>query len=452
MADTVAFMVMPFGEKPTGKSGERVPVAVDFDRLWYRVHKPVLEDMGYQAVRADADVGAFVIAEMIQRLAVADLVIADISLANANVYYEVGVRQAAKERGCVLVAAEWADPVFDLKQMRRLQYPLADGAVGKRATERAKKVLRAGLVPLVEGRSPVFEAVPEYPKVDPSKLTVFQDLVDTLWSFDAEVQAVRETPGKKAREERTRQVRASHGGKPVVREAAVLAMLRLVRDNLDWSDVVDYVDSLPDQLRRSPLVMEQRLLAVAKEKEKGDPAGAAAALKQLIRDVGPTSERWGLLGGRYKQLRDKATTKAERQRYLDLAIEAYEEGMRLDLNDFYPTSNLPRLYRSRGRDGDEQKAVIAAMVTLAACQRIIDLRTDNEWTRNTLLGAAFDSGDVAEARRLLPDIRKEGAVTWQLRSTLSDLRVSLDLQQDPEVKRGLGEILEELRELAEESD
>jgi hypothetical protein len=448
MADTVAFMVMPFENKPTGKSGKRVPDAVDFDKLWYQVHKPVLEELGYQAVRADADVGAFVIAEMIQRLAVADLVLADISLANANVYYEVGVRQAAKERGCVLVAAEWADPVFDLKQMRRLQYPLADGAVGKRAAERAKKVLRAGLVPLVEGRSPVFEAVPEYPKVDPSKLPVFQDLVDTLSSFDAEVEAVRETPGQKAREERTRQLQTSHGGKPVVRETAVLALLRLVRDNLDWPDVVAYVDSLPDRLQRHPLVMEQRLLALSKQKEKGDPAGAAAALKKLIRDVGPTSERWGLLGGRYKQLRDAATTKAERVRYLDLAIEAYEEGMRLDLNDFYPTSNLPRLYRSRGRDGDEQKAVVAAMVTVAACQRSIDLRTDNEWTRQTLLGAAFDSGDVEEARTLLPDIQKEGAVAWQLKSTLKDLETSLKLQQDPEVKRGLGEILEELRELA----
>jgi hypothetical protein len=125
--------------------------------------------------------------------------------------------------------------------------------------------------------------------------------------------------------------------------------------------------------------------------------------------------------------------------------------MRLDLNDFYPTSNLARLYRSRGQDGDELKAVVAAMVTSAACQRSIDLRTDNEWTRNTLLGAAFDSGDVEKARALLPDIRKEGAVAWQLESTLKDLAVSLDLQHDPEVKRGLGEILEELREMVEGS-
>ena len=98
--------------------------------------------------------------------------------------------------------------------------------------------------------------------------------------------------------------------------------------------------------------------------------------------------------------------------------------MCLDHNDFYPTFNLPRLYRSRGRDGDERKAVLAAMVTSAARQRSLDLRTDNEWTQKTLLGAAFDSGAVESARALLARIRKE-AVAWQLESTLTDLVVSL---------------------------
>jgi hypothetical protein len=33
MADTVAFMVMPFGNKPTGMAGKQVPDVVDFDKL-----------------------------------------------------------------------------------------------------------------------------------------------------------------------------------------------------------------------------------------------------------------------------------------------------------------------------------------------------------------------------------------------------------------------------------
>jgi hypothetical protein len=133
-------------------------------------------------------------------------------------------------------------------------------------------VLRRDLLPLVDGRSPVFEAVPDYPKVDPTKLSIFQDLVDTLSSFDAEVEAVRETPGKNARRERTRQLQASHGGNAVFREAAVFALLRLVRDNLDWPDVVSYVDSLPERLQRNPLVMEQRLLALARQRKGIPPA------------------------------------------------------------------------------------------------------------------------------------------------------------------------------------
>ena len=141
----------------------------------------------------------------------------------------MGVRQAAKELGCVLVAADWADPVFDLKQLRRLQYPLADGAIGEEAAEQARRCCgRSGSAG--GGPLPVFDAVPGYPNdIDASKMPVFQDLVDTLSSFDAEVEAVRETPGREARGQRTRQPQASHGGKSVVRESAVLALLRLVR-------------------------------------------------------------------------------------------------------------------------------------------------------------------------------------------------------------------------------
>ena len=109
MPDPIAFMVMPFGCKLTGRSEADVPAEVDFDLLWFRVYRPVLQDLGYQPVRADADVGSLIITEMIQRLVLGDIVVADLTLPNANVYYEVGVRHAARETGCVLTAADSAD-------------------------------------------------------------------------------------------------------------------------------------------------------------------------------------------------------------------------------------------------------------------------------------------------------------------------------------------------------
>jgi hypothetical protein len=237
---------------------------------------------------------------------------------------------------------------------------------------------------------------------------------------------------------------ASHGDKPVVRESAVLELLRVVRDNLNWPDVVAYVDRLPPRLQRHPLVIEQRLLAQAKQ---GDPAGAVGALTRLIKRLGATSERQGLLGGRYKQLMRQAEDDAERQRFLDLAIDAYAYGMTLDLNDYYPTSNLPRLYRQRGRDGDEERAVHAITVTVAACSRSVALGNDDVWTRATLLGAAFDTGDVEEARKLFAILRKEGAAEWQHETALQDLELSQDLHPDAEVRRGLDDVVTSLRQL-----
>ena len=446
MSDTVVFMVMPFGKKATRKPSESAPETVDFDKLWSEVHKPVLTELGYQAVRADCDVVTLIATGMIQQLAVADLVVADISLGNANVYYEVGVRHAAAERGCALIAADWAKPTFDLAQMRRLPYPLADGTVGRRAAAAARRTLRAGLEALAENRSPVFEAVPGYPEdVDLSQLPSFEEVVEVLSRFDAAVEAIRASSGTK-RADLTRELLASYGDKRVIRESVVLGLLRLVRDNLDWSDLMAYVERLPPRLRQHPLVREQLYLAQGK---RGDPGSAVGALTELIKRLGATSERQGLLGGRYKDLMNKSQDPGDRARYLDLAIEAYEKGMILDLNDYYPTCNLPRLYRLRGREGDEHKAVAAATITAAASQRSITLGQDDIWVRQTLLGAAFDAGDVAEATRLLLDIRTEGPARWQLESTLGDLRVSLSLQQDPAIKAELSHVLASLQQLTD---
>jgi len=57
----------------------------------------IREDLGYKAIRAGEEIGALIIVEMIERLAMSDLVIADVTIPNGNVHYEVGVRHAARE-------------------------------------------------------------------------------------------------------------------------------------------------------------------------------------------------------------------------------------------------------------------------------------------------------------------------------------------------------------------
>ena len=88
--------------------------------------------------------------------------------------------------------------------------------------------------------------------------------------------------------------------------------------------------------------------------------------------------------------------------------------MTADLNDYYPASNLPRLYRKRGREGDEKLAGDAEVVTMAACQRALARKTADEWVRSTLLGLAFDRADVAKAQQLLTEVAAEGPAVWKI--------------------------------------
>lgn len=177
-------MVMPFGVKETGLGPrDHGPTKVDFQALWYDVLEPVIRTLGYEAVRADQELGALIISEMIQRLAISDLVIADISIANANVYYELGVRHAAKPAHCVIIAADWAKPVFDLAQIRHVSYPLQS----KKISAGEAKTLRASLVrkirPRIDAPGPVFAAVPGFPNADLKRSTAFATMVAKINAF-----------------------------------------------------------------------------------------------------------------------------------------------------------------------------------------------------------------------------------------------------------------------------
>jgi hypothetical protein len=155
----------------------------------------------------------------------------------------------------------------------------------------------------------------------------------------------------------------------------------------------------------------------------------------------------GLIGGRYKKLAAQEADPGEKKRLLSRAIGAYERGMEIDLNDYYPSANLPRLYRQRGGRGDEDRARAAAAVAMMACARAKRLYPQDEWVRPTLLGMAFDAGDVTTAEDLAEEIGREGAVLWRLATTVADLEVSAGQQMNADARQRLEAVLTDLRTL-----
>jgi hypothetical protein len=445
MPQPICFMIMPYGTKPTQADPSVGVATIDFNALWDRVYAPVIKELGFEPVRADQDTGALIVNQMIERLYFADLVLADLTIPNGTVYYQVGVRQAANRSGCVLLAADWSKALFDVAQMRTLRYPLSEGSIAETTAAQIRAAIRDPIDNLRRGVSPIFELIPGYPTaVNPAAASTMKQVMADVAAFQGEIRAVRARPPGD-RMTKAKELIGKYW-KPRVTEATVLTFLRLLKDSADsgadWSWIHDFTDKLPADVADLEEVRETNALALS---NAGKPIEAIAKLEDLIVRSGPTPERLGLLGGRYKRLYASAGTPAERMQYLAKTIDAYERGMELDLNQYYCSCNLPRLYRQRKRKGDEQRAQAVAPVVLAACQRARKRNLADEWLNATLLGAAFDAGDPDKAEELAAEVASEGPASWKLESILEGLEASVAQVDDKDRRDRLQAILEMLK-------
>lgn len=107
-----------------------------YDELYEDVIKRVCEDFGLRAVRADETYGpGLIIADIITDIRESHLVIAEISPANPNVYYEVGYSHAVN-KPTILIAEKATKLPFDVSPFRTLFY---ENTIG------GKKKIEAGL-------------------------------------------------------------------------------------------------------------------------------------------------------------------------------------------------------------------------------------------------------------------------------------------------------------------
>src|SRR5437773_9601347 len=107
------FVAMPFGKK----------AGIDFDRVYEDLIRPALEAEGLEVFRADEERAAGDIrADMFQELLLADLVVADLTIDNPNVWYELGVRHALRRRGVIQITCRREHVPFDVYTDRSLSY------------------------------------------------------------------------------------------------------------------------------------------------------------------------------------------------------------------------------------------------------------------------------------------------------------------------------------------
>lgn len=99
---------------------------------------------------------------------ITDLVIADISIHNANSFYELGIRHAFRDMCTFLIKSKGDEVPFDLKTDRYLAYDTSNPAA---SLSDLVKALKATWDSQKQG-SPVFQILPGREPGDPNKLIV----------------------------------------------------------------------------------------------------------------------------------------------------------------------------------------------------------------------------------------------------------------------------------------
>lgn len=154
-----AFVAMPIKEIGS-------PEFLHFRALYDDVIQPSLQAAGYDSTRADdiQRTGA-VTKDIIRRLAEADLVVADLSDLNPNVFYELGIRHALRGSGTIMMLdqARTRGLPFDIMPYRAILYTSDVPGIAKLRTD--LRALASGVSSRsVEHRdSPVHDAVSVLP-------------------------------------------------------------------------------------------------------------------------------------------------------------------------------------------------------------------------------------------------------------------------------------------------
>ena len=389
--EELCFVAMPFGTKRNHETG----IDVQFDEVYKQIIKPAVEASGLQCIRADEEqVGGIIHKPMYERLLLCDYAVADLSTANANVYYEVGIRHAFRPYTTVLTFAQGFRIPFDLGPLRGLPYQLDKAGKPENPTADANALtesLRAAQN-AQQTDSPLFQLLHGLKEPDRSSLDAdaFRARVDRNERFKRRIKAA---DSKEA-------VHALRAELPAdlkdVAPGVLVDLLIAYRHREMYGDMIKLVEAMPEVVAKTPGVREQYALALNRS---GNPEEAKFVIDQLQEEHGPTAESWGLLGriykDRWKQSAGRLGGSIAAQAWLDEAISAYTKGFQTDLRAHYPGINAVHLMWIRNRDDprwQELLAVVRYSAMLAA-----QSAKPHYWDFATMMETAIYRQDMDDA-------------------------------------------------------
>jgi hypothetical protein len=418
---TSVFIVRPFGKKRvtvSDQEGQDKSIEVDFNKIDKDLIQAALRKNNLEGCTTEVIASAGNIrVDMFKMLIAYDLVIADISIDNANVFYELGIRHGLRPNGTILIRfpTSGKDVPFDLKTERYIAYERNNPAA---AVDLLAKCIKDTIQEMGRSNSerradsPIFLLLPGLTPPDPAKLTVvprdFQEAIQIAAS------AKDEHHGSTTLALLAKEAKSTDWEREGLR---TIGRVQRQRKNFDaaretWESIREpLADDVEANLQLATIYQRLDRLSKAeqacrrvldKENPSADPKDRADALSQLARNEKDTWVK-GFQGQTSEQERRRQALSDSR--LLD-AFAGYKEGFCNDLNDYYSGINAlglltaivklaemeedtwANLFSSQRRadneleDYREQLATLASAVQMSlnnAKQKAKDGRKPDEW-------------------------------------------------------------------------
>ena len=428
MTRQLLFVAMPFGRKrdPSGR------IEIDFDAVYEQAINPAAADAHVEVIRADEERGGGIIHKpMYERLLLAEIVIADLTFANANVFYELGIRHAARPRATILIFAAIGTLPFDVAPIRSLSYKVEDdGQFTAESATRLRTVLteRLRLAKASQDKdSPLFELLPEYvgSSLPHESTETFRDRARAASELTERMRAAAEAEDADA----LRAIEGEIGDLGTASPELPVDLLLAYRDVSAWADMIRCVEAMPATTRDVVTVREQHALALNRRNGPGDRKQALQILRAVLERYGPSPETCGILGRCYKDAWQQATDADLKALVLDEPIEAYSVGLDADPRDYYPGINLATLLLARATEADLKRLESVIPVVNFAVARRGGLGSHDYWDRAAGLELAVITGDETLAGRAKATLLAAEPPDWMLQTTARNLRLLVEAGQ-----------------------
>jgi tetratricopeptide (TPR) repeat protein len=429
----LCFVLMPFGiKKDPGTQLE-----IDFDAVYEQAVRPGIQGAEMDVVRAgEARTGGNNHKPMFERLLLCEFAVADLTTGNPNVYYELGVRHAARPSTTVAIFADQQRLAFDLQYLHALPYRLGEGNrfgpkeagdLASRLTRHLQE-LRQGAGDELAMDSPLFQLLGEYhaPDISHLKTDVFREQVKYSADIKDRLREARESGDADS----VAAIESELGNLDAL-EAGVLVDLYLTWRALSkWDRMISLYDRLPAVLKRSILVREQYGFALNRAGRRKE---ALEALESVLSQQGPSSETLALIGRIYKDQWMDSKRQGQEQAargFLNKAIDAYVQGFESDSRDAYPGVNAVTLLDIRGDEESlRKKNELVPVVRFAVTQRLKGAKPIY-WDYATLLELALLEDNQKDSEKWLSDSLAAVREPWEPQTTANTLKLIRAARQE----------------------